>query len=327
MLGMLHRRVLRRIRAITIAALGALLVGAMGSCTPLDEGAVVARVGDEAITAGDLIRELKARRGPSALVEMIDSHLIRMAAAEAGIEVTQEQMRLRWERAVAEAGSEADLDAMLERRGLSRDRLREMLHRDLLLDRLAQEHMTIDEQEIKDFYREHRDDYELGERVKARMIMLNSESDAEAVLDTLDVGGDFAGLAKALSIDPATAEEGGDMGWFEREDYAEAITDAAFAAETGEVVGPIEAPDGWVLLKVEGHKPAGHKSLEEVREEIIGRIRRAKLPSARAEWMRQAREEATIEIRDDELRAETRRLLEQAPPPQPVTLLPVPRPQ
>ncbi|MEA3400484.1 MAG: peptidyl-prolyl cis-trans isomerase [Armatimonadota bacterium] len=320
----MHRRVLCRIRAIIIAALAALLVGALGSCTPTERQGVVARVGDEAITATQLIRELRARRGPSTLVAMIDGQLIRQAAAEAGIEVTQEEMRLRWERAVAEAGSEADLDAVLERRGLSRERLREMLHTDLLLDKLARETMAIDEQEVKDFYQEHREDYELGERVKARMIMLNSKSDAQAVLETLNVGGDFAGLAKAVSIDPATRDQSGDMGWFEREDYATAITDAAFAAEAGELVGPIEAPDGWVLLKVEGHKPPGHKPLEEVRDEVTARIRRAKLPSARAEWMRRAREEATIEIRDDELREETRRLLEHAPPPQPVTLLPVP---
>ncbi len=308
-------------------AAGLLAVLALGACTPSEQRQVVARVNGETITGRDLLHELRMARGPAVLVEMIDAELIRQGAEEAGIAAGAEEMDLRMERAVAQAGSEADMAAMLERRDLTREQFREMLLFDLLLDKLARASMTLDEQEVKDFYAEYRDDYAVGEQVKARMMLFGSRSDTEAVLETLEVGGDFAGLAQALSMDPATRDKGGDMGWFEREDYAEPISDAAFALQPGEVSEPIDAPDGWVIVQVGERKAAGHRPLEEVRAEVRGRIERAKLPSARQEWITQARAAATVRIADRDLRAATERLLEHAPPPQPVTLLPVPPPR
>ena len=322
-----HRRTLTRALVAAALAAGALVVVALGACTPSERQQVIARVNDLTITADDLLRELRLSRGPATLAELIDAELVRQGAEEAGISVSGDEMELRMERARAQAGSEADLEAMLERRGLTREQFRELLLLDLLLDKLARASMTIDEQEIKDFYAEHREDYAVGAQVKARMMLLGSKADAQAILETLNQGGDFAGLATALSLDPATKDRGGEMGWFEREDYARPIADAAFALQPGELSGPIEAPDGWVILQVEERKDAGYRPLEEVRDEVRGRIDRAKLPSAREDWILAARERATVRITDHDLRAATRRLLEHAPAPQPVSLLPVPPPR
>jgi foldase protein PrsA len=300
------------------------LMAALASCTPTGSTDVVARVDGQAITVADLMQELYLRRGPSQLVEIIDRYLIHQAAEESGISVDSEDMQRRWERAVAEAGSEADLEALLERRNLTREQFRSQLRTDLLLNRLAKASIRIDEQEIRDFYREHEDDYRLGERVRARMILVSTRANAETIAEALDAGGDFAGLAGALSIDPATKEQGGDMGWFEREDYADEITDRAFEMQDGEVSEPFEVPDGWVILQVEGHREPGVRPLEEVRDAVRARIVRAKLPGARKDWIKQARLEATLRITNEELREETLRALEDAPPPGPVTLMPVP---
>ncbi len=317
----------RRIR--TTLGLCVILIATLmlSSCTQSQQDQVVARVGDMSITAGDLIQRIRLSHGAPELVEMIDVMLIHQGARAAGITISDEEMNLRWERAIAEAGSEHDLELMLEQRGIARQRMREMMRTELLLDRLARDSMQIHEQEIEDFYREHRDDYRVGERVKGRMIMLDGREDAETILKALASGGDFAGLAEALSTDPATRDRGGDMGWFERDDYAEAIADAAFAADTGEIVGPIEAPDGWVVLKVEDRKPAGFLPLDEVRDEVLSRIQAAKLPAAREAWIKQARRRAAVQILDETLREETLAMLEVAPPPQPVTLMPVPTPR
>ncbi len=327
MFGPTHRNPLARALVAAALAAGALITLALGACTPSERRQVVARVNDLTITTDDLLRELRRSRGPATLVEMIDAELIRQGAEEAGITVAGDELELRMERAMAQAGSEADLEAMLKRRNLTREQFREMLLIDLQLDKLARASMTIDEQEIKDFYAEHREDYAVGAQVKARMMLLGSEADARAILDTLKAGGDFAGLASALSLDPATRDRGGDMGWFERKDYARPIADAAFSLQCGELSEPIEAPDGWVILLVEERRDAGYRPLEEVRDEVRGRIDRAKLPSAREEWIKAARRRATVRITDPELRAATRRILENAPAPEPVSLLPIPPPQ
>lgn len=323
---MMRDRVMSHIgRALAAAATMAMLA-ALGSCTPAGQADVVARVDDQTITAADLMHEMRMRYGPSMLVEMIDQMLIHQEAAAAQLSVTDEEMELRWQRALAEAGSAGDLEAILEARDISPEEFRERLHTDLLLDRLVRDSLQIDEQEIADFYHEHQDDYRFGERVRGRMILVSGEENAETIADALEAGGDFEGLARALSIDPATKDDGGDMGWFERRDYAAEIVERAFAMEEGEVSEPFEAPDGWVILKVEGRAEPGVRPMEEVGEEVRGRIIRAKMPFARDEWIAQKRTEAAVRISDADLRDLTLKLLEFAPAPQPVTLMPMPMP-
>ncbi len=325
---MTTRQVFSGLSRIVAALMVAGMAIALSSCTTAGQNDVVARVNGDTITTSELIRELRKRRGAPMLVSMIDDAIIAQRADEAGITATDEEMHLRWQRAIAEAGSEADMRAILEQRDVTDEEYREQLRTDLLLDKLAKASMEIPEQEIEDFYREHREDYALGERVHARMILLSSETDAQHIRDALsEPEADFAGLAEALSIDPGTKDEGGDMGWFERDDYARAITDVAFEMEEGEISDPIEVPDGWALLRVEGHREAGHRPLEEVRDEIVARIARMKLSSAREAWIAEAREEAAVKINDPELRDVTLRMLEGAPPPQAPSLLPVPPPQ
>lgn len=325
---MVARRTPREFRAV-VAALT--LVGvalALSSCTPAEQAKVVARVNGEAITAGELLQELRKRRGAPVLADIIDTALIYQAANEAGITASEEEMALRWQRAIAEAGSETDMNAILEQRGITQDEYRQKLRADLLLDKLAKQTIEIPDQEIQDFYREHREDYALGERVKARMILVHNELDAVNLRDVLaQPGASFEGLARTVSIDPATKDEGGDMGWFERDDYARAITDVAFEMEEGELSQPIEVPDGWVLLKVEGHRGAGYRPLDDVREEIRARITRMKLPEARKEWIARARKAAAVQIHDAELREATMMLLENAPAPMSPSLLPVAPPR
>ncbi len=319
-----HRGTVPTIHAHALILAGCLTLGLLTSCTPDEKAAVVARINGRDITGTDLVNRIRLVRGPSLLVEMIDAQLVTSASADAGIEVSDEELDLRLQRAMAEAGSERDFEATLQQRDLSRPAFLEQLRMDMLLDKLAVADMRIDEQEVLDFYREHATEFKLGERVKARMMLFGTRDDAQAVRDTLDAGGDFEGLASALSTDPGTKDKGGDMGWFERDDYAREISDVAFALKEGIVSDVTEAPDGWVIIKVEGRQPAGQRPLEEVREELLARIRSAKLPFAREGWIRQARADAAITIADSSLREATLELLIHAPAPQPVSLMPVP---
>ena len=310
--------------AVSVMAAACLCL--VASCTPAENGDVVARVGGREITVGDLLGRLREVRGPSVLVEMIDARLITSAAVQAGIEVGDEELQVRLQRAVAEAGSDADFAVALQQRGQTREQFTEALRLDALLDKLVMAGMAIQDQEVRDFYGEHREEFRLGETVRARMMMFASREDAQAVRDTLGAGGDFDGLARALSTDPGTADRGGEMGWFERDGYAEEITKVAFDLQPGELSQPFQAPDGWVILQVEERKPPGFRPLEEVRAELLARIQRGKLPDLREQWIRRARAEATIRITDDDLREATLELLKSAPAPQPVSLLPVPLP-
>jgi foldase protein PrsA len=304
--------------------LGWLMVSFLGACTPAEQDRVVATVNGQAITVGDLVGELRRTRGPSVLVEMIDTQLVLGEAARRGVSASAEELQLRMERAISEVGSEADFEQRLKATGATREQFGERLRVDLLLDKIASAEMQIHEQEIEDFYREHQEEFRLGERVKGRMMLLGSREDAEALYQALQQPeASFAGLARKLSIDPGTKDRGGDMGYFEREDYAKEISEVAFSLEVGQISEVFKAPDGYCILKVEGRKPPGFRPLSEVGREIRARIAAVKLPATRERWILAARQAAAITINDEELRAAALAMLESAAPPGPVSLAPM----
>jgi parvulin-like peptidyl-prolyl isomerase len=104
-----------------------------------------------------------------------------------------------------------------------------------------------------------------------------------------------------LSIDPGTKDEGGDMGWIERGDYASEITDPAFKLKPGQYTDVIESPDGWAIVLVEEKKPPGYKPLDEVRDTVEAMVRRDKEAELRPTWAVEQRKQARIKVFDKEL--------------------------
>jgi peptidyl-prolyl cis-trans isomerase D len=81
-------------------------------------------------------------------------------------------------------------------------------------------------------------------------------------------GADFAALARQYSEDPGSKDSGGDLGWFPRGRMVKEFEDAAFKLSPGEISEPIKSQFGYHILKLEGRKPGGLKSLAEVHDLI-----------------------------------------------------------
>lgn len=125
-------------------------------------------------------------------------------------------------------------------------------------------------------------------QVKARHIVVSDAVLAMSLRERLDAGEDFAALAKEHSQEKGTRERGGDLGWFEREEMFHEVSDAAFAAEPGELIGPIETRLGFHLVRVEDKRDA--TPLDEAREELEAEIR----DTALTRWIETTRGAAVI---------------------------------
>lgn len=307
-------------QTVGLALVVLLLLGllAMTSC-PAPEAAgdeaLVARVNGQPIGETDLQQALLKEAGPRVLVEMIDELIIRQAAQQRGLEAVSQQVDLRMESVLAQAGGTGRLAEALRAQGLTQERLREQIRLSVLLDALVRDDISVSEDEIQQYYQDNLGRYSYGPQVQGRMILVETRENAESLRQALEGGGDFAGLAKAFSRDPATAEQGGDMGWFERGDYAPEITDLAFQLKGGELSPVLAGPDGFYLLKVEDKRPAGQRPLAEVRDEIITALKYQKLPTARRQWLVEQRRRARVTLSDPDLRAAVEKYLEGAPPP------------
>ena len=84
----------------------------------------------------------------------------------------------------------------------------------------------------------------------SRHILLETEEEAEEVLELLDEGEDFAELAAERSTDPSAATNGGDLGCQPEGTFVPEFEEAAYAADAGDVVGPVETQFGFHVIEV-----------------------------------------------------------------------------
>ena len=110
--------------------------------------------------------------------------------------------------------------------------------------------------------------YDTPEEVRASHILVGDETTAQDILDQLDAGADFAALAKEYSIDTASAENGGDLDWFERGRMVPEFEDAAFALEIGETSEIVKSEFGYHIINLTDRKAAHTPTLDEVKDQV-----------------------------------------------------------
>jgi parvulin-like peptidyl-prolyl isomerase len=93
-------------------------------------------------------------------------------------------------------------------------------------------------------------------QVRAAHILLPTREEAEAARARVTEGGeDFATVARELSTDEASAANGGELGWFTREEMVAPFAEAAFALEPGAISEPVESEFGWHVIQVQERDP------------------------------------------------------------------------
>ena len=131
------------------------------------------------------------------------------------------------------------------------------------------------EADIQSWYDQHKADYVQPQRNRYSVIQLKSEADAQAVLDQLKQGGDFAALAKAKSIDPISARKGGDMGWLEPATTPDELKEANLTSK-GQLSGVVKSSVGFLIVRLDDIQPEQVKPLAEVHDTIADKVKQEK---------------------------------------------------
>lgn len=133
-----------------------------------------------------------------------------------------------------------------------------------------------------------------GEKeVRARHILVPTEEEAKAIKAELDKGADFAKLAKEKSKDPGAAD-GGDLGFFSKEQMVPEFSAVAFALEPGKISDPVKSQFGWHIIKVEEARDKKPPDFEQVK----GQVQNFVVRKAQADYVTKLRTEAKIERLD-----------------------------
>jgi len=131
------------------------------------------------------------------------------------------------------------------------------------------------------------------QEVHARHILVETEDEAKAVEDELKKGADFAELAKKKSKDPG-ASDGGDLGFFTKDQMVPEFSTVAFALEPGKVSDPVKSQFGWHVIKVEEKRNRKAPDFEQVKGQIETYVTR----KAQADYVTKLREAAKVERMD-----------------------------
>ena len=289
---------------------------------------VVAMVNGEALTRDLFMRKMEQVPGSAGLTiqrfgmtywwafeEAVGELLSRQAAAKFGVNVTKravdQQMKALVDQAMQQArqrakerGKPFNEDVRERVEEFYRERESEIRY-GLLMQGLRAKlagGVKVSDKDLVESY----------DRAKVRHILVSFQppkggkrrTDAEALakakklLQQLRAGADFATLAKKESDDTMSAGKGGDLGWFPKGQMVKEFDTAAFSQQVGVVGEPVKTQFGYHLVLVEERKRDLPKDFEKRKEDYRRSVAEQRVGEAWANFVRQTRAAAKVEIKD-----------------------------
>ena len=127
-----------------------------------------------------------------------------------------------------------------------------------------------------------------------------AEDKVKAVITRLKKGEDFAKVAGEVTEDPSGKTNGGDLGYFTKDQMVPEFSEAAFKLESGQISDPIKTQFGWHVIKVEDKRTKQAPKFEDVKPQIENFVVR----KTQADLVTKLRADAKIERMDKPAKAE-----------------------
>jgi peptidyl-prolyl cis-trans isomerase SurA len=275
-----------------------------------------------------------AKAEANTLRDLIDQQLLLERGKDLGITGETELVkRLNQMRQQMGLASIDDLEKEAQKQGVSYEDFKEQIRIGVVTQQVIGQEVgsklqgQISKDDIQDWYNKHQKELEGPEEIGLSEIMVSTqpakenvegkdkpavepeknlpedpanvaaaEAKANRLLDELKKGAKFEDLAKKSSDGP-TAAQGGTLGTFKRGELAKDLEEKTFALKAGENTGVIRTRQGFIILKVTGHRAAGVPPLAEISDHIKEAIYSERLEPAARAYLTKLREEAFIDIK------------------------------
>jgi peptidyl-prolyl cis-trans isomerase SurA len=295
---------------------------------------IVARVNDQIITRSDYDRAMKemdddAKQHGATMQQISEGHkdLLRNLIDQQlwlskgkELDVTGETelvKRLDEIRKQYNMESLEDLEKAAKEQGISFEDFKANIRNQIITQEVMRDEVgrrvQFTQGEVERYYEAHKQEFARPESVKLSEILVSTGSGdaggqddpaklaaAKAKADDIEAklhaGGDFAQLAKTFS-DGTTAADGGDLGEYRRGALAKVLEDKTFALQSGQYTEPIRTRQGYVILKVIQHVPAGAPPFKDVQQQVEESFYEARMMPAMRSYLTEMREQAYIDIK------------------------------
>lgn len=332
---------MKNTKKIIAVALVAMLSTAAVGCNLIEKTpeainkSVVAKVGSEKITYGDLDKELEYlkeqfsqqygenymkdsktseafnKQKKSMLDSMVLEKVYLKKADELGLisdeEELNKEIETQFETMKAAFGDEDKFKSALEDSKLTEDSLKTAIKNSLIAKKVENyiiKDVTVEDSDIEAYYNENKDSkFTTHPGATLYHILVDSEDKAKEIKTKLDNGGDFKALAAEYGTD-GTKDKGGELGFVE---YTNTSYDADFMAaasklKEGEISGPVKTQFGYHIIKATGLKTdAVVKPLDEVKDQIKTYLLQTKQNEAYTKTVDEWKKELKVEINEKNL--------------------------
>jgi len=294
-------------KLIATIAILTIAVSAMG-CKMIEktpeaiQKTVLATVGDQKITKGDLDKEmakytaqLKQQYGDDyatndkvkdqitkikqqQLDSLVTEKILLKEATDLNLKPSDDDINKQIDDTInqykAQYPEEGQFESVLEQNGLTEDELKEAIKTKTITDAVQKDMLkdvTVTDEDIQTYYDENKDTkYSVGAGATVAHILVADEETAKSLKAKLDAGADFATLAKENSTDTGTKDKGGSLGFvaYNSTQLVPEFIDGFKNLKEGEVSEPVKSQYGYHVIKATGLKGAEVTPLDQVKDEI-----------------------------------------------------------
>lgn len=293
-----------------------LLISGVATGTALGQGKdgdATAIVNGKPLTKARVVDLLMQSHGIESMQQLILLDLAKQESAKRGFKVQTSDVTAEFNRALDKIATTDDgkpiddatkrqaLDQLLERKGLSLAEFMVAMERNAHLRKVVESEIKIDESLLhEEFARTY------GEKVVVRHIQISVTEPRELneVVEQLNQKREFADVARQLSRNAETAQNGGELPPFSFDDKTlpAVLREAAFSMQAGEVSAPIRIDDWYHILKLERRIPPENARYEDVRTQVQQHFMDRVVPQEMSKLAAELFKKAEIRVIDPKLR-------------------------
>jgi len=245
------------------------------------------------------------------LQNLISTELLYQESQKSGIKIEEKDVNETYEanKEKAKFKTDAEFEEALKKTNKSIASYKAEIKLGLAIDRFIKNKFynktTISDSEAKSYYDNNPTYFQQQAQVKISHIMIRFPSDQtkkdeakkkiEDVKKRLKAGDDFEALAKDISEDPNSKNNGGELGYFSKGELPKSFETAAFALKTGETSDIVESDSGYHILKLVEKKDAKTTTYEEAKDNIINSLKNVKANTAVNGYLTELKNKSTIQ--------------------------------
>lgn len=285
---------------VSVIAIVALIVVLVRESSGNKMNAAVGELDGKKVTQAELYDELQKTMGDQQLGSTLDNlmtmKLISIEADKTGKKVSDADVDATVKKLEKQYGfaTDADFESALSSSGMTLESYKEQqVLPQLELRLIFEQKAEPTDAQLQDYYNKNKDKFATTpEQVTASQIVTKTKEEAQAVLQQLKQGADFATLAKEKSIDTTTKDNGGSLGTFGKGQLGDdTVETAAFALKKDELSDVIQSSVGYVVLKVTGHTTPVIPSYDEAKADVKATYLDEQISTGATDWIAQAKKD------------------------------------